>query len=66
MAVINPTNPNQGRTMKKSPILGAASRTGQMERRVNKETMRPALGDNLKNLKRSITPTIRSKPYGEY
>jgi hypothetical protein len=61
---INPINPNQGRILKKSPILSSTNRAAK--EKANKETMKPALGENLKNIGKSITPTVRSKPYGEY
>jgi hypothetical protein len=55
MAGINPMQPNQGNILKKSPILT----------RERKRIMQPVVGENLKNIQKSITPNVRSKPYGE-
>ncbi len=69
MANINPTKPNQGNILNKSPILQPEDRATQeatANREVVSKAMRPALGSNMKDVKKSITPTTRSKPYGEY
>lgn len=55
MAGINPIQPNQGNILKNSPILS----------RERKRIMKPVVENNLKNMKKSITPNVRSKPYGE-
>ena len=55
MANINPMQPNQGKILNKSPILS----------RERKKIMQPVVGENLKNINKSIMPTVRSKPYGE-
>ena len=65
MANINPMQPNQGRILNKSPILNAAGTTPSQQT-ANKETMRPALDSNLQNVNKSITPTTKSRPLGEY
>lgn len=70
MANINPSKPNQGNILGKSPILQAGGDRTEKEatakREVVSKAMRPALGSNLKDMQKSITPTTRSKPFGEY
>jgi hypothetical protein len=70
MANINPSKPNQGNILGKSPILQAGedrtAKEAMSNREVVSKAMRPALGSNMKDVKKSITPTTRSKPFGEY